>query len=60
VERRNLREATNETPILWERLLIRTDRADTPEMLACWEWLVGSDVHPLPSWMPSRSMANCP
>jgi hypothetical protein len=31
----------------WSRLLIRTDRPDTPEMLACWEWLVGPDMHPL-------------
>lgn len=31
----------------WDRLLIRTDRPDTPEMLACWEWLVGPDMHPL-------------
>jgi len=31
----------------WDRLLIRTDRPDTPEMLACWEWLVGQDMRPL-------------
>jgi hypothetical protein len=31
----------------WSRLLIRTDRADTPEMLGCWEWLIGRDKHPL-------------
>jgi hypothetical protein len=31
----------------WNRLLIRTDRPDTPEMLARWEWLVGRDKHPL-------------
>jgi hypothetical protein len=31
----------------WSRLLIRTDRPDTPEMLGCWEWLVGRGMHPL-------------
>jgi hypothetical protein len=31
----------------WGRLLIRTDRPDTSEMLGCWEWLVGRDKHPL-------------
>lgn len=31
----------------WSRLLIRTNRLDTPEMLRCWEWLIGRDKHPL-------------
>jgi hypothetical protein len=31
----------------WSRLLIRTDRPDTAEMLACWEWLVGPNMRPL-------------
>ena len=31
----------------WGRLLIRTDRPDTLEMLGCWEWLIGRDKHPL-------------
>lgn len=31
----------------WNRLLIRTDRPDIPEMLSCWEWLIGRDKHPL-------------
>lgn len=31
----------------WSRLLIRTNRPDAAEMLACWEWLIGSDMHPL-------------
>jgi hypothetical protein len=31
----------------WGRLLIRTNRLDTPEMLGCWEWLIGRDMHPL-------------
>jgi hypothetical protein len=31
----------------WNRLLIRTNRADTPAMLACWAWLIGPDKHPL-------------
>jgi hypothetical protein len=31
----------------WSRLLIRTDRPDTPEMLGYWEWLIGRDMHPL-------------
>jgi len=31
----------------WSRLLIRTDRPGTREMLGCWEWLVGRDMHPL-------------
>ena len=31
----------------WTRLLIRTDRPDTPEMLGYWEWLIGRDFHPL-------------
>jgi hypothetical protein len=31
----------------WNRLLIRTNRPDTPEMLGCWEWLIGRDKHPL-------------
>jgi hypothetical protein len=31
----------------WSRLLIRTNRPDTPEMLGCWEWLIGRDMHPL-------------
>jgi hypothetical protein len=31
----------------WSRLLIRTTRPDTPEMLGCWEWLIGRDKHPL-------------
>jgi hypothetical protein len=31
----------------WSRLLIRTDRPDTPEMLGYWEWLIGREFHPL-------------
>jgi hypothetical protein len=31
----------------WSRLLIRTNRADTPQLLDCWEWLIGRDKHPL-------------
>jgi len=31
----------------WNRLLIRTDRPDTPGLLRCWEWLIGRDLHPL-------------
>jgi hypothetical protein len=31
----------------WDRLLIRTDRPDTAEMLSYWEWLIGRDFHPL-------------
>jgi hypothetical protein len=33
--------------IEWGKLLIRTDRPDTPEMLGYWAWLVGADMHPL-------------
>jgi hypothetical protein len=29
------------------KLLIRTNRPDTPDMLRCWEWLIGRDKHPL-------------
>jgi hypothetical protein len=31
----------------WSRLLIHTDRPDMPEMLGCWEWLIGRDMRPL-------------
>ena len=31
----------------WSRILIRTDRPDTLEMLGYWEWLIGRDMHPL-------------
>jgi hypothetical protein len=31
----------------WGKLLIRTDRPETPEMLGYWGWLVGTDKHPL-------------
>jgi Domain of unknown function (DUF1851) len=31
----------------WSRLLIRTDRPDTLEMLGYWEWLIGRDMQPL-------------
>lgn len=31
----------------WSRLLIRTNRPDIAAMLACWEWLIGRDKHPL-------------
>ncbi len=31
----------------WSRLLIRTDRPNTPKLLGCWEWLIGRDRHPL-------------
>ena len=31
----------------WGRILIRTDRPDTAEMLSHWTWLIGSDKHPL-------------
>jgi hypothetical protein len=31
----------------WSKLLIRTDRPDTAEMLELWEWLIGREMHPL-------------
>ena len=31
----------------WSRLLIRTDRPDISQLLGCWEWLIGRDMHPL-------------
>jgi hypothetical protein len=31
----------------WNKLLIRTDKPDTMEMLRYWDWLIGCEVHPL-------------
>jgi hypothetical protein len=31
----------------WNQLLIRTDTPDVSEMLRDWEWLIGTDKHPL-------------
>jgi Domain of unknown function (DUF1851) len=44
---RHLGHPTEGVMIDWSRLLIRTNRPDVPEMLKEWEWLVGTDKHPL-------------
>jgi hypothetical protein len=28
----------------WSKLLIRANRPDTPDMLRCWEWRIGTTI----------------